>query len=47
MTAIMASLIENLIKFAFFVLVAFGGIMAGKKFRDKKDQKAHRADKEL
>ncbi len=39
MTTIMGSLIGTLLKFVFFILVAWGGIVAGKKFRDSKDQK--------
>ncbi|MDR1771384.1 MAG: hypothetical protein LBS02_12205 [Hungatella sp.] len=37
MTAIFASLLEAAIKFLFFLFLAWGGIMCGKKYRDHKD----------
>jgi hypothetical protein len=39
MTAILASFLETAIKFVLLLLVAGGGIMCGKKFRDYKDLK--------
>lgn len=40
MGAILGSLAQNLIEVIFFVLIAWAGIVLGKKFRDKKDAKA-------
>jgi hypothetical protein len=37
MTAIFASLLEAAIKFLFFLFLAWGGIVCGKKYRDHKD----------
>ena len=37
MTAIFASLLINAIKFLFFLFLAWGGIVCGKKYRDRKD----------
>ena len=39
MTAILASFLQTAIKFLFFLAVAWGGIVCGKKFRDYKDAK--------
>ena len=39
MTAILASFLQTAIKFLFFLAVAWGGIVCGKKFRDHKDAK--------
>lgn len=39
MTAILGSFLQTLIKFIFFLVVAGGGILCGKKFRDYKDAK--------
>ncbi len=37
MTAILASFLETAIKFLFFLFIAWGGILCGKKYRDYKD----------
>ena len=37
MIAIFASLLEAAIKFLFFLFLAWGGIVCGKKYRDHKD----------
>ncbi len=37
MTAIFASFLETAIKFLFFLFLAWGGIVCGKKYRDYKD----------
>ncbi len=37
MGAIIGSLLQNLIKFVFFIFVAWAGILCGKKYRDHKD----------
>lgn len=39
MTAILASFLQTAIKFLFFLAVAGGGIVCGKKYRDYKDAK--------
>ncbi len=39
MGAIVASLLQTLIKAVVLVVVAWGGIVAGKKYRDSKDAK--------
>lgn len=39
MELILASFAENLIKFIAFILVAWAGIVCGKKYRDHKDHK--------
>lgn len=39
MTAILGSFLQTAIKFIFFLVVAGGGILCGKKFRDYKDAK--------
>jgi len=39
MGAIIASLLQTLIKAIVLVLVAWGGVMAGKKYRDNKNAK--------
>lgn len=39
MGAIVASLVETLVKAAVLVFVAWGGIVCGKKYRDSKDAK--------
>lgn len=37
MTAVFASFLGTAIKFLFFLVVAWGGIVCGKKYRDHKD----------
>ncbi len=37
MTAIVASLVEYTVKAVIFGVLAYAGIVCGKKFRDKKD----------
>jgi len=37
MTAIFASFLGTAIKFLFFLFLAWGGIVCGKKYRDHKD----------
>lgn len=40
MTAVFTSFLMTAIKFLFFLFLAWGGIVCGKKYRDYKDQKA-------
>ena len=40
MGAIFASLLQNLIKYVLFILIAWAGIVCGKKYRDHKDAKS-------
>lgn len=37
MTAVFASFLGTAIKFLFFLLISWGGIVCGKKYRDYKD----------
>lgn len=37
MTAVFASFLGAVVKFLFFLAIAWGGIMCGKKYRDHKD----------
>ncbi|WP_166432521.1 hypothetical protein [Lacrimispora amygdalina] len=37
MTALFSSFLGTAIKFLFFLLVSWGGIVCGKKYRDHKD----------
>lgn len=37
MTAIFGSFLQTAIKFLFFLFIAWGGIVCGKKYRDHKD----------
>lgn len=37
MTAILGSFLQTAIKFLFFLFLAWGGVVCGKKFRDHKD----------
>ncbi len=37
MTALLASFLQAAIKFLFFLFIAWGGIVCGKKYRDHKD----------
>ena len=39
MGAIIASLVQNLIKFVILGVIAWGGIIVGKNYRDSKDAK--------
>lgn len=39
MSAILAGFLQTAIKFLFFLVVAGGGIVCGKKYRDYKDAK--------
>lgn len=40
MGAILGSLLQNLIKYVVFILIAWAGIVCGKKYRDHKDTKS-------
>lgn len=40
MTAIFASFLGTALKFLFFLLVSLGGILCGKKYREKRDAAA-------
>lgn len=40
MTAVFISFLQTAIKFVFFLLVAWGGIAGGKKYKDYRDAKA-------
>lgn len=37
MVAVLASFLQTAVKFLFFLFLAWGGIVCGKKFRDHKD----------
>lgn len=39
MSAILISFLQTAVKFLFFLALAWGGIVCGKKFRDHKDAK--------
>ncbi len=40
MGAILGSLLQHMIKYVAFILVAWAGIVCGKKYRDHKDAKS-------
>lgn len=46
MSAILISLLENGLKFALFIGIAWAGIICGKKYRDYKDVKNEGASTE-
>lgn len=39
MGAVAASFLQTAFKFICFIVIAYGGIICGKKFRDSKDKK--------